>query len=81
MTVDSGPPVVLESAARHGVADEDALHAYAFAIDSFIVDEGMVMYIGPDRSGLLLEVGVVEWHDELAIVHAMAARAKFLREQ
>lgn len=41
----------------------------------------MVMYIGPDRSGLLLEVGVVEWHDELAIVHAMPARPRFLRER
>ena len=79
--MDSEPPVVLQSAARHGVTDEDALHAYAFAIDSFIVDEGMVMYVGPDRSGLLLEVGVVEWHDELAIVHAMPARPRFLRER
>jgi hypothetical protein len=39
----------------------------------------MVMYVGPDRSGALLEFGVVEWHDEVAIVHAMPARAKFLR--
>ncbi len=71
--------MVLESAARHGISKEDALHAYAFAVDSFIVDEGMVMYLGADRSGRLLEVGVVEWHDELAIVHAMPSRPKFLR--
>lgn len=79
MPVDSGPPIVLDSAGRHGVSQEDALHAYAFAVDSFIVDEGMVMYVGPDRSGHLLEVGVVEWHEDLAIVHAMPARPKFLR--
>ena len=36
------------------------------------------MYIGPDQAGNLLEVGVVEWHDDLAIVHAMRARPKFL---
>ncbi|MGH3442935.1 MAG: hypothetical protein ACRDUY_13025 [Nitriliruptorales bacterium] len=79
--MDSEPPVVLDSAARHGVSDADALHAYAFAIDSFIVGEGMVMYIGPDRSGLLLEVGVVDWHEALAIVHAMPARPRFLRRR
>lgn len=77
--MDSEAPLVLESAGRHGIGEEDALHAYAFAVDSFIVDEGMVMYVGPDRSGRLLEVGVVEWHEELAIVHAMPARPKFLR--
>ena len=71
--------MVLHSAARHGVAEEDALHAWAFAIDAYHVSEGMVMYIGPDRAGNLLEIGVVDWHEELAIVHAMGARAKFLR--
>jgi hypothetical protein len=38
-----------------------------------------VMYIGPDRAGNLLETGVVEWHDGLAILHAMPARPKFVR--
>ncbi len=71
--------MVLHSAARHGVAEEDALHAWAFAIDAYHVSEGMVMDIGPDRAGNLLEIGVVDWHEELAIVHAMGARAKFLR--
>lgn len=77
--MDSEPPVVLDSASRHGVDEEDALHAYVFAVDSFIVGEGMVMYIGPSRAGQLLEVGAVEWHEEVAIVHAMPARPKFLR--
>ena len=45
----------------------------------FAVNEGMVMYIGPDRAGNPLEVGVAEGHGELAIVHAMRARPKFLR--
>ena len=70
---------MLQSAARHGVAEEDALHAWAFAIDAYNVGEGMVMYFGPDRAGDLLEIGVVEWHDELAIVYAMRARPRFLR--
>ena len=39
----------------------------------------MVMYVGPDRAGNLLEIGVVDWHEELAIMHAMRARPRFLR--
>jgi len=77
--VNADPPIVLHSATRHGVADEDALHAWAFAVDAYDVREGMVMYIGPDRAGNLLEIGVVGWHNEVAIVHAMRARSKFLR--
>ena len=77
--MDPETPIVVHSAARHGVGELDALHAWAFAIDAYNVDEGMVMYIGPDQAGNLLEVGVVEWHDELAIVHAMRARPRFLR--
>lgn len=77
--MDSDDPLVLESARRHGVSDVDALHAWAFAIDAWDLGDGLVMYIGPAPSGNLLEVGIVEWHGELAIVHAMRARTKFLR--
>ncbi|MBM7499450.1 hypothetical protein JOD52_000290 [Brachybacterium muris] len=40
----------------------------------------MTMFIGPDESGTLIEVGVIEWHGVIAIAHAMhPARPKFLR--
>lgn len=40
----------------------------------------MTMFIGPDESGPLIEVGVIEWHGVIAIAHAMRpARPKFLR--
>ena len=41
----------------------------------------MVMFIGPDQSGQLIEVGVVIWWgDVLAIAHAFKpARSKYLR--
>lgn len=77
--MDDEAPIVLHSASRHGIAQEDALHAWAFAVDSYDLGDGMVMYLGPDQAGNLLEVGVVDWHDELAIVHAMRARPKFAR--
>jgi hypothetical protein len=76
---DDQPPIVRQSADRHGVTADDALHAWAFAVDAYDVGEGMIMYVGPDRAGRLLEIGVVQWHDEVAIVHAMPARPRSLR--
>ncbi|TIC78999.1 hypothetical protein [Nocardioides sp. GY 10127] len=73
-------PVIVESAHRHGVAEEDMLHALRFAITHVGQDDDMVMFIGPDRAGSLIEVGVVTWHGILAIVHAMSpAREKYLK--
>ncbi len=73
-------PVIVESAHRHGVAEEDMLHALRFAITHVRQDDDMVMFIGPDRAGNLIEVGVVTWHGILAIVHAMSpAREKYLK--
>lgn len=77
--MDPDEPLVFESAERHGVTEHDALHAWAFAIHAWDLGDGLVMYVGPARSGDLLEVGVVEWYGTIAIVHAMTARAKFLR--
>lgn len=77
--MEQDEPLVLDSAKRHGVGEADALHAWAFAIDVYRVGDGMVMYIGPSRSGNLLEVGVVDWYGIVAIAHAMPARDKFLR--
>lgn len=76
---DDNGPIFVESATRHGVAEADAFHAWAFAIDSYDLGDGMVMYIGPDPSGRLLEIGVIDWYSDIAIVHAMPARPKFLR--
>ena len=72
-------PVIAASARRHGVTDEDMLHAYSHPIRAFELDEGMTMLIGGSLTGALLEIGVVEGSDGSAIVHAMPAREKFLR--
>lgn len=56
------------------------LHALRFPVRWFVQDDSMTMFIGPDHAGVLVEVGVVEWHGTLAIVHAMRpAREKYLR--
>lgn len=76
---DNDAPIVLQSARRHGVADDDVLHAHRHPLRAFDLDDGLVMVIGPDRSGRLLEVGVAVADGLTFLVHAMPARAKYLR--
>ncbi len=73
-----GNPVILASARRHGVADQDMLHAYRNPVRVLDLDD-LTMLIGPDRAGRLLEVGVSSAEGIDVVVHAMAARPRFLR--
>lgn len=74
--------VVLQSARKHGLADEEIEHAWRNAQwTTGEQDDGMVMIVGPASNGNPLEVGAVEARDMpglLLIVHAMPARARFL---
>ena len=70
-------PVILASARKHQIADDDMLHAYRNPIRVFDLDE-LVMLIGPDTAARLLEVGVSEAEGIEFIVHAMPARDRFL---
>lgn len=67
-------PIILASAYRHDVADSAMLHAIEYPVRHFVQDDTMIMFIGPDQTGTLLEIGVIEWHGVLAIVHAMRPR-------
>lgn len=69
--------MILASAREHGVLDDDMLHAYRNPIRVFDVGE-LIMLIGPDQSSSLLEIGVAHAEGIDFIVHAMAARPKFL---
>lgn len=71
-------PVILASARKHGVTDNDMLHAYRNPIRVFDLDD-LVMLIGADESGIALELGVATAEGFEFIVHAMPARPKFLR--
>lgn len=51
LVVMTPEPVIAPSARRHGVDDEDMLHAYRNATAAWVLDEGLVMLVGPDRSG------------------------------
>lgn len=73
------PPIVADSARKHGVADDDMLHAYDHPIRVFDLDEGFTLIIGSARDAGPLEIGAVDGDLAPVIVHAMPARAKFLR--
>ena len=72
-------PVIAPSARRHGVSDEAMVHAFSNPVRVEDLDEGLVMLVGPDHAGNLLEIGVVTSEDGPVIVHAMPARPKYQR--
>lgn len=71
-------PVIVATARKHGVNDDDMLHAYRNPIRVFDLDD-LVMLIGADEAGRPLEIGVVSGDGVEFIVHAMPARQRFLR--
>lgn len=71
-------PVILTSARKHGVSDNDMLHAYRNPTRVFDLDD-LTMLIGADTTGRLLEIGVAMGEGVEFIIHAMAARPSFLR--
>ena len=67
------------SARKHGVSDDDMLHALRNHWQAFETDDpDATMYIGPARNAEALEVGVVNDEEGTAVIHAMPARPKFL---
>jgi hypothetical protein len=71
-------PVIVATARKHGVNDNDMLHAYRNPIRVFSLDD-LIMLIGADEAGNLLEIGVATGEGVEFIVHAMPARPRFLR--
>lgn len=65
------------SGRRHGIADDDILHAieYSIVVDDLGDDPDRWLVIGPDRAANLLEIVVLVTAegDEL-IIHAMPLR-------
>jgi len=70
-------PVILASARKHDIADQDMLHAYRNPIRVFDLDD-LTMLIGPAESADLLEIGIATAEGIEFIVHAMPARPRFL---
>ncbi|WP_157574961.1 hypothetical protein [Jiangella muralis] len=71
-------PFIAPSARKHGIADDDMLHAYRCAISFEEQDEQIFLLIGPDGSAQLLELAILRTTSGPVIIHAMAARPKHL---
>ena len=71
-------PVIIGSARKHNVHDDDIVHAYRHPTRVLQLDD-LVMLIGPSRTGQLLEIGVSRADGIDFIIHAMPARPKYLR--
>ena len=68
------------SARKHGVTDEEMVHAFRNHWKAYETDDpDVTMFIGPGGSGEPLEVGVVIDDGGVAIIHAMRSRLKFLK--
>ena len=73
---------ITESARKHGVADEDMLHAinHALAIEDAGDDPDRWLVLGPDTAGNLLEVVVmITVEGTQFAIHAMPMREKYRR--
>ena len=71
-----------DSARKHGVADQDILHAidHALAIEDAGEDPDRWLLIGADTAGNLLEVVVlITAEGPQIVIHAMPMRDKYAR--
>jgi hypothetical protein len=74
-----GDPIIAPSALKHGLGEEEILHAYRNPVRIWDLGEGFTMIVGPNAAAIFLEVGYVDGDTAVVIVHAMRAREKFLR--
>jgi hypothetical protein len=67
-----------EPARKHGVADADIWHAVRNTVRRVLMDDDLVMLIGPASDGALLEIGVLDIEgDDPVVIHAQPLRTKF----
>jgi hypothetical protein len=76
-------PLILPSAHRHGVSDDDILHVYRHPVAVWDLPDTKPnpthVLVGPTPAGVrLIEIAVADWHGTTAVIHAMAARRKFI---
>lgn len=72
-------PIIAQSALKHGLDEDQILHAYRNPIRVWDLGDGFTMVIGANAAAIILEVGYINGQTAVVIVHAMPAREKFLR--
>ena len=70
---------IAPSALRHGINELEILHALRNPIRIAPISEELNMVIGDDGSRGLIEIGIDTRDERIVVIHAMPARAKFLR--
>lgn len=79
---DEYEPVVAASARKHNLGEVGVIHAYRHPIRLWAMEDDLTMIIGADRTGRILEVGVVRAAGGTDIlVHAMPARDEFMPKE
>lgn len=59
--------------------EKEVRHAYRNPIRAWDLGDGVTMIVGANQAAIVLEVGYIQGSTTVVIVHAMRARAKFLR--
>ena len=72
-------PIVAPSAFKHGLDEEDILHAYRNPVRVWDLGDGFTMMVGANAAAIILEVGYVEGDMAVVIIHAMRAGKRFLQ--
>lgn len=70
-------PIIAQSALKHGLTEDEILHAYRNPIRAWDLGEGFTMILGANQAALILEVGYIQGTTAVVIIHAMRARDKF----
>lgn len=64
-----------ELARRHGIADSDICHAVRNAMRRILLDDDLIMLVGPATDGALLEIGILDIEgDDPVVIHAQPLR-------
>ena len=72
-------PLIAPSALKHGVSEDEIIHAYGNPVRIWDLGDGFTMIVGPTRATIFLDVGYVQGEHVHVVVHAMRACEKFLR--
>jgi hypothetical protein len=70
---------IVDSARKHGISDDDIIHAVRHQIRAIRPSVDRMFLIGADRNGQLLEIVMLDATDEdpPCVIHAMKLRPKF----
>ena len=72
---------ILPSARKHGISDDDIRHGFTNAVAAITTPDqpDFTLVIGPDLNGQPLEIGVLAADHNDYVIHAMSARAKYVK--